>query len=378
MAYITASNGSLQPMFSVMSLLLFLSAVTVSLRLYCRLFRVHKVGLDDYLIVAALAVTIGMGVMNGFHIAMGTGQHLSDLAPVLGQVLVPTLKHWYAYQLVYPITVGLVKFSILAQYYRIFEVQNFRRQVIAVGIFVAVYTIVCIFVNAFECHSKPWRAWDPAFPEGCNNLPATYFSTAAITIFTDLAILVMPLPQLMKLNLHRRRKYALIAIFLTDTFASAAFIARLNALYKYTVTEDVSYDAVQILLWSQIELNVAIISASAPSLRPLFHRIFKGGSSYGRQCPSNSPYAGYGTYGNGESNFCRILTGAAGTHHGTIELTSRDDDTYARRGPGVSRSTSKTRKDTVDDEDSSQGLILDQNANIMKTVVIEMASENRR
>ncbi|KAL2786163.1 hypothetical protein BJX66DRAFT_328761 [Aspergillus keveii] len=362
MAYITASNGSLQPMFLiVMSLLLFLSAVTVSLRLYCRLFRVHKVGLDDYLIVAALAVTIGMGVMNGFHIAMGTGQHLSDLAPVLGQVLVPTLKHWYAYQLVYPITVGL--------YYRIFEVQNFRRQVIAVGIFVAVYTIVCIFQTMADR--------DPAFPEGCNNLPPTYFSTAAITIFTDLVILVMPLPQLMKLNLHRRRKYALIAIFLTGTFASAASIARLNALYKYTVTEDVSYDAVQILLWSQIEVNVAIISASAPSLRPLFHRILKG-SSYGRQRPSNSPYAGYGTYGNGESNFRRTLTGAAGTHHGAIELKSRDDDAYARRGPSVSRSTSKTRKVAVDDENSSQELILDQNANFMKTVVIEMTSENRR
>ncbi|KAJ0415562.1 hypothetical protein BJY00DRAFT_317734 [Aspergillus carlsbadensis] len=377
MAYITANNGSLQPMFLiVMSLLLFLSTVTVSLRLYCRIFRVHKIGIDDHLIVAALAVTLGMGVMNGFHIAMGTGQHLADLAPVLGQVLVPTLKHWYAYQLVYPITVGLVKFSILAQYYRIFEVQNFRRQVIAVGILVTVYTIVCIFVNAFECHSKPWRAWDPAFPEGCNNLPATYFSTAAITIFTDLVILVMPLPQLMKLNLHRRRKYALIAIFLTGTFASAASIARLNALYKYTVTEDVSYDAVQILLWSQIEVNVAIISASAPSLRPLFHRIFKG-SSYGRQRPPTPPYAGYGTYGNGESNFRRTLTGA-GTHHGAIELTSRDDDAYARKGPGVLRSASNARKDTVDDENSSQELILDQNANITKTVVIEMTSENRR
>ncbi|KAL2836199.1 hypothetical protein BJY01DRAFT_258755 [Aspergillus pseudoustus] len=376
MAYITASNGSLQPMFLIiMSLLLFLSSVTVSLRLYCRLFRVHKVGLDDYLIVAALAVTIGMGIMNGFHIAMGSGRHLSDLAPVLGKILVPTLKHWYAYQLVYPITVGLVKFSILSQYYRIFEVVNFRKQVIAVGIFVAVYTIVCIFVNAFECHSKPWRAWDPEFPKGCNSLPATYFSTAAISIFTDLVILVMPLPQLMKLNLHRRRKYALIAIFLTGTFASAASIARLNALYKYTVTEDVSYDALQILLWSQIEVNVAIISASAPSLRPLFHRIFKG-SSYGRQRPSNSPYAGYGTYGNGESNFRRTLTGA-GTHHGAIELTSRDDEAYARNRPNVSRSASTARNGTVDDENSSQELILDQNANIMKTVVIEMKSEHR-
>jgi uncharacterized membrane protein len=62
-------------------------------------------------------------------------------------VLVPTLKHWYAYQMVYPITVGLVKFSILTQYYRIFEIRNFRIQVIVVGVFVLIYTIVCIFVN---------------------------------------------------------------------------------------------------------------------------------------------------------------------------------------------------------------------------------------
>ncbi|KAL2863122.1 uncharacterized protein BJX67DRAFT_267381 [Aspergillus lucknowensis] len=370
MAYITTGNGSLQPMFLiVMSILLFLSLVTVSLRLYCRLFRVHKVGIDDYLIVAALAVTIGMGVMNGFHVAMGTGQHLVDLP--LEKILVPTLKHWYVYQLIYPIAVGLVKFSILSQYYRIFEVKHFRLQVIVVGVFVLVYTVVCIFVNAFECHSKPWRAWDPSFPEGCNNLSAAYFSTAAITIFTDLVILVMPLPRLVKLNLHRGRKYALIAIFLTGTFASAASIARLNALYKYTTTADVSYDAIQILLWSQIEVNVAIVSASAPSLRPLFHSVFKG-SSYGKRGTSNTPYAGYGI---GDSHYRRTLPGA-GTH-GAIELTSRDDEPFSGRAPGVVRSTSKAGARVDDGENSSQELILDQHSNIMKTVVIEMRSEDR-
>lgn len=144
----------------------------------------------------------------------------------LAVILVPTLKHWYAYQMVYPLTIGLVKFSILTQYYRIFEVKHFRVQVIAVGVFVMLYTIICVFVNvgiasqyrqcrvidrilfpqAFECHSKPWRAWDPSFPAGCNNLNATYYSTASISIFTDLVILLLPLPQLMKLNIHRRRK----------------------------------------------------------------------------------------------------------------------------------------------------------------------------
>ncbi|KAI9374214.1 hypothetical protein BJX61DRAFT_551718 [Aspergillus egyptiacus] len=375
MAHISTSNGSLQPMFLiVMSLLLFLSVLTVSLRLYCRVFRVHKIGVDDYLIVAAMAVTVGMGVMNGFHIAMGTGQHLVDLSPYLADVLVPTLKHWYVYQLIYPIAVGLVKFSILAQYYRIFEVRKFRVQVIVVAVFVLVYTIVCIFVNAFECRSKPWRAWDPAFPEGCNSLPATYFSTAAITIFTDLVILAMPLPQLIKLNLHVRRKYALIAIFSTGAFASAASIARLNALYKYTVTEDVSYDAVLILLWSKIEVNVAIISASAPSLRPLFSRIFKS-SSYGRGRPSGTPYVGYGNYGaGGTSKYRRTLTGA--DTHGGIELRLRDDEADMHRILGVSRSNSKGRA-TVDDENSSQELILSQQSpSIVKTVVIEMKREN--
>ncbi|KAL4955483.1 hypothetical protein BDW69DRAFT_204479 [Aspergillus filifer] len=374
MAYISADHGSLQPMFLiVMSLLLFLSVVIVSLRLYCRVFRVHKTGVDDILIVAAMGVTIGMSIMNGFHIAIGTGQHLEYLD--LEVVLIPTLKHWYAYQLVYPITVGLVKFSILAQYYRIFEVRNFRLQVIAVGIFVGLYTIICIFVNAFECRSKPWRAWDPSFPTGCNNLPATYFSTAAITIFTDLVILVMPLPQLMKLNLHRRRKYALIAIFLTGTFASAASIARLNALYKYTVTEDVSYDAIQILLWTQIEVNVAIISASAPSLRPLFNRIFKG-SSYGRKRPSATPYGVYGTYGNGESNYRRTIMTHNNTH-GAIELTSRDDETHTHNAGLHARSSSRAEL-AIDDDGSSQEHILNHNPNIIKTVVIEMKTEDRR
>ncbi|KAL4904223.1 hypothetical protein BDW74DRAFT_168622 [Aspergillus multicolor] len=350
MAYISASHGLLQPMFLIlMSILLFLSVVIVSLRVFCRVFRVHKTGIDDYLIVAATAVTVGMGIMNGFHVAVGTGQHWQylDLPKVL---------------LVYPIT-----------YYRIFETRNFRIQVIVVGIFVLLYTIICTFVNAFECHSKPWRAWDPSFPEGCNNLSAMYFSTAAMTIFTDLVILMMPIPQLIKLNLNPRRKYALVAIFLTGTFASAAPIARLNALYKYTVTDDVSYDAILILLWSQIEVNIAIISASAPSLRPLFNRIFKG-SSHGRPRPSNSPYPGYGTYGQGESNYRRTLTHRKS--HGAIELTSRDDEANPAAVHGVTRSSFRAR--AIVGEGSSQEHIVDQYANITKTVAIEMRGEGRR
>ena len=59
----------------------------------------------------------------------------------------PTLQHWYVYQLVYPITLFFIKASILALYHRIFTQDNFRIAVWAVSGFVSVYTIVVVFVN---------------------------------------------------------------------------------------------------------------------------------------------------------------------------------------------------------------------------------------
>ncbi|KAJ5585487.1 uncharacterized protein N7459_005287 [Penicillium hispanicum] len=357
MAYISGSDGSRQPAFlTAMPLLLLLSCLSVGFRIYCRVYVVHKIGLDDYLILSGLVVTIAMGIMNGFHVSFGTGRHMADLP--LEKILIPTLKHWYVYQLVYPLAIGLVKFSILTQYYRIFAVDRFRIGVIAVGIFVFIYTITVIFVNAFECHSKPWRAWSPSFPEGCNNLGAVYFSTAGINIATDLVILVMPIPLLMHLNLH----HALVAIFLTGTFASAASIARLNALYIYNNTKDVPYDAIR------IEVNVAIISASAPSLRPLFASVFKSSSYDNYRSPSNNPYGGYERYGTGRSNRQRSLRPST---TGAIELSSRDEEQH---GNSVDISSSRA----PNGPNESQDRILEPNANITKTVVIEMKSEQRQ
>ena len=84
---------------------------------YCRHFYLRNVGLDDYFMVSALAAGTSMAIMNGYHVALGTGRHADELD--LLEILVPTLKHWYAFQLVYPFTLFLVKASILALYRRI-------------------------------------------------------------------------------------------------------------------------------------------------------------------------------------------------------------------------------------------------------------------
>ncbi|KAE8320635.1 hypothetical protein BDV39DRAFT_198315 [Aspergillus sergii] len=331
MAYMSASNGSLQPVFlAVMIFLLLLSTTSVALRLYRRIsiFLVHKVGLDDYIILSGLVVTIGMEVMNTFYVSFGTGRHLADLP--LQEILISTLKHWYVHQPVYPLSIGLIKFSILAQYYRIFAVDGFRKAVLGVGPFVFAYTIIVVF--AFECHSKPWRAWDLTFLKGCNDLHAAMTLISDMTDFDCL--------------------YALIGNFLSGAFASVALIVRLNGLYKYSITKDVSYDAIQailsnpllkILFWSQIEVNVAIISASALSLRPLFANVFKS-LSYVRYYSglSNNVYGVYSTRSN---------------HRRTLRLGTVED---IRLTLGIIRISIREER-----------ILLGPKANIMKTVVVE-------
>lgn len=62
----------------------------------------------------------------------------------------------------------------------------------------------------------------------------------------------------------------LIAIFLVGSLAVLASVARLWALWQYQNTDDVSYDAIFILLFSHMEINIAIMCACAPALKPLF------------------------------------------------------------------------------------------------------------
>lgn len=58
------------------------------------------------------------------------------------------------------------------------------------------------------------RFWDDSIEGYCLNKKALWFSNSAIHIFTDILIMVYPMPVLNKLQLPRRQKIALIGIFL--------------------------------------------------------------------------------------------------------------------------------------------------------------------
>ncbi|KAF3916135.1 hypothetical protein AA313_de0202781 [Arthrobotrys entomopaga] len=272
----TSSSDTRQPLFiSVTFVLLGLATIFVMLRF----------GLDDWLIVIGLAFEWALAVMNYFMIQYGTGRHISTVT--IGE-LIPTLRYWFAYQILYPLVLLFIKLSILSFYRGISPQRWYRYTVYGVGVFAIAWSITFIFAYIFEC-PNPSTAWSISFPKGCVNLPALYYSTASINIASDFIILLLPIPVLRQLQIDRRRKFALIAIFSIGGIAVAGSVARLWSLWKYQNTVDVSYDAIFILLFSHIEINLAMMCACAPALKPLFKTFATPFSS--KVTNSNSKYS---------------------------------------------------------------------------------------
>ncbi|CUS09777.1 unnamed protein product [Tuber aestivum] len=267
-------------------------------RFYCRASIVKMVGPDDWIMLAAFVNAWGLGITNHFQIKYGIGAHAAD-APPYDEVIIPTLKLWYVYQLQYLVTLFLIKSSILSFYRRISPERGYQLSITIVSCIVVAFTVAMLFVNVFECPKDPSRAWSRGFPSGCNDLVAVYYFMAAFNIISDIVILVLPMPSLLRLQINRRKRVALILIFSCGAIVVVASAVRISALYKNQYTIKTGGDipcrystplllapiltifldvATYVLLWSQVEVNVGIITACAPALKPLVHSVLQGTS----------------------------------------------------------------------------------------------------
>lgn len=125
----------------------------------------------------------------------------------------------------------------------------------------------------------------------------SFIVTSGFNIITDIWIIALPVKALMKINRPRKEKIALILIFGVGTFATITSIIRLHTIYTYTLAQDPFQQSILVNLWSVLEVNIAIICASAPALKPLFTpkalRAAREGSSGATSQKYNLSRSGY-------------------------------------------------------------------------------------
>jgi hypothetical protein len=116
--------------------------------------------------------------------------------------------------LLYPLSLLTVKFSILILYLRILSSVFLQRLCYAAIVLVALLCGFTLFNTIFTC--VPVAAyWDyPAHSNAwCWPQPVTMWVNIGIHLFTEVMILVLPMPFLISLDVPWRRKICVILLF---------------------------------------------------------------------------------------------------------------------------------------------------------------------
>lgn len=98
------------------------------------------------------------------------------------------------------------------QYYRVLAMKATR---IASSVMIAVlatygtWAVLSAFLNCIPVE----KFWSPSVPGHCLSEKGLWFSNAAMHISTDIAIFLIPIPGLLALQLPKRQKIAVVAIF---------------------------------------------------------------------------------------------------------------------------------------------------------------------
>ncbi len=207
--------------------------------------------------------------------SLDTGPVFTHRITVLEQII-------YASQLTQTLTFGLTKMTVLLLYRRIFPGETFKKAVmIGYGV-VFLWTVGYFFSNLFQCWpiATNWTWWGFS-KDLCINTNMMILSQSWSDVFTDLAILAMPLPCIWALQMKFRHKLGVSAIFLLGLLTVGAGIAKLVIFIKASSDAvsslDVSYTLTPTVYWPMVESSLGIVGACLPLMRP----IFTGASSKG-------------------------------------------------------------------------------------------------
>lgn len=148
----------------------------------------------------------------GFIFAMyaaGMGIHADKVAR---DDIVLMAKYLLVAEILYAFNLVWTKLSILMMYYRIFNFPFFKKMAYAIGAFVIAWVITILFLFIFICVPVE-KLWEPEIPGHCINQVGTWIANATSTILSDLVILLLPLPQVWKLQLRKHEKMMITFAF---------------------------------------------------------------------------------------------------------------------------------------------------------------------
>jgi hypothetical protein len=173
--------------------------------------------------------------------------------------------------------------------------ERFRRLTFGCMTIVALWWIANVFQIFLIC--RPFKMnWDSTAKGTCGNRPLTYALVGAVNIATDITTLLLPVPTVWSLQMPKRFKVGITAIFCigllydplhllswfqhADTFClylriTVISIIRMQSLIVLSFTE-ISSSMVDPVFWTVVEPSLAVTNACLPIIRPIIAILLPG------------------------------------------------------------------------------------------------------
>ncbi|KAK4110842.1 hypothetical protein N656DRAFT_182282, partial [Canariomyces notabilis] len=272
-------------------------------RIWSRLFLLRKWFLDDTLIVLAWVFSTAVCVVYSIasqspHIRGSAKLSSSSTSSVpdtaaervyetdynpsayysAPDALRPYILRTYVGLILYQLCLCLTKLSILVFYLRIFQTRPLEKR-LAWATVIAVLLFGCplLFMSIFQCHPVAGEFF--GVPMKCFTFDPLLVASTALHTATDAWLILLIIPCIVRLrDLPPRQKAALAVVLSLSIFVIAASLIRLQLSLRSNHRP--SGDGVGVantlafFVMTIVELDMALICASAPTLRPVLAKLW--------------------------------------------------------------------------------------------------------
>ncbi|PYH41044.1 uncharacterized protein BP01DRAFT_306909 [Aspergillus saccharolyticus JOP 1030-1] len=327
-----------------------IATLCVFFRIHVRVWLDRSIRLEDVLMVGAFGSYWGTAYA-GYEMIHIPGYfvhqwnlHMGDLVRPLYLILV--------YGCCYSAVLPLIKSAILLDWCRIFVPVDgaktpFWWVCMAVCALQCLWGLLCIILLNAQC--RPHRAiWEFYVPSKCYSLPKVMLCSAAVQVFSDITMFLLPQSMIWGLQMSWQKKMGISVIFGAGILAPISACFRLAHTVSFAKTADQMYMIAPLLFWAFAEMACGFFIFSMPCLSKL---LMDSGlrrklriSDYCRSRTQSSiqnpqfrpPATGQQVakaWRTSESSYSRLeegeiaLTSPVKAHHNSIQVLQRTDVT---------------------------------------------------
>ncbi|KAI1095376.1 hypothetical protein F5B19DRAFT_489511 [Rostrohypoxylon terebratum] len=251
--------------------------------------RMYKtMGFDDVLILISWILCMTLCACGMAEAPYGLGQHRDTVSAEDYQMF---LKLEMACSVSYSWGVQAAKASFAVLYLRLFPENNLNIINKSLLVFFLLQAIEETCVVLFHCHPVS-KAWDFQLNGSCLDLHPLWYSTFIFNLITDLILFIEPIPSIWKLQLPLAKKLGFISMLSLGLWVIVISVIRV--VYITDIGADDTYEFVNPLIWTTVEISTLIICSCIPSVKqvaakiPILNHLLGISSSGGSGRPSRN------------------------------------------------------------------------------------------